>query len=350
MELVAGNLTQRREGAKERTLLLFFFAPSRLCVGLLGILKISFSLLFFHRTRLVVVDHSALAFAGGGEEHFLDDFGQRCRGRLDGASKRVAAERAEADEPLFGFGGDVGGHTIVVDHDQCAVDVDDGPLGCEVKRHDRNFFEVNVLPNVKLGPVRQRKDTDAFAFVDFAVVEVPQFGALVLGIPGVVLVAEGVDAFFGTRLFFVATGTTERCVKFVFVERLFQRVGFHNVGVDVATVRVGADALFDAFFVDVDDQFPAQLFADEIFAERDHLLELPSRVDVHQREGRLGRVEGFFGEANHHRRVFADRVEHDRVVELGGDFADDVDALGFELLKVREIVGSHQSWGCRTRA
>ncbi len=65
---------------------------------------------------------------------------------------------------------------------------------------------------------------------------------------------------------------------------------------------------------------------------------------MHQWEGRLGRVERFFGEPDHHRRVFADRVEHDRVVELGGDLADDVDALGFELLEVREIVRGHRAW------
>ena len=33
----------------------------------------------------------------------------------------------------------------------------------EVERHDRNVFQVDVLPDVELGPVRKREDADAFA-------------------------------------------------------------------------------------------------------------------------------------------------------------------------------------------
>ena len=305
-------------------------------------LKIALAFLLFHAARLVVIDDSALAFAGGGEEHFLDDFGQRGSGRLDGASKRVAAKRAEADDPLFGFGGDFGGHAVVVDQNQSTVHVDNLSLRRKVERDDRDFFEVDVLPNVELGPVRDRKDADALALADLAVVDVPQLGALVFGVPSMVFVAEGVDTFFGTRLFFVATGTAERGVELVLVERLLERVGLHDVSVDITAVGERADALLHAFFVDVDDQIPAKLVTNEILAERDHLLELPGRVDVHQRERRLGGVESLFGQPDHYGRIFADRVEHDRVVELGSNFADDMDALGFELLEVRKIVGSHQ--------
>ncbi len=292
-----------------------------------------------------MVDDSALAFAGGGEEHFLDDFGQCGGGRLNGAGQRVTAKRAEADDPFFGLGGDFGRHPVIVDHNQSAVHVDDLSLGRKVERDNRDFFEVDVLPNVELGPVRDREDANALAFPDLAVVDIPQLGALVFGIPRMVFVAEGVDTFFGTRLFFVATGTAKCGIELVLVERLLERVGLHDVGMDVAAVGEWSDALLHAFFVDVDNQIPAKLVANEILAERDHLLKLPSRVDVHQRERRLGRIECLFGQPDHDSRVFADRVEHDRVVELGRDFTDDVDALGFELLEVREIVGSHQFAG-----
>ena len=42
-----------------------------------------------------------------------------------------------------------------------------------------------------------------------------------------------------------------------------------------------------------------------------------------------------------HRRVLADRVEHHRVLELGRHLADDVDALGLELLQMRQQVSAH---------
>jgi hypothetical protein len=37
-----------------------------------------------------------------------------------------------------------------------------------------------------------------------------------------------------------------------------------------------------------------------------------------------------------HRAVLADRIQHDRPLALGDDLAQDVDALGFEALQVRE--------------
>ena len=44
-----------------------------------------------------MVDHAALALAGPGQQHLLDDGGQGVGFALDGATQRVAAQRAEAD-------------------------------------------------------------------------------------------------------------------------------------------------------------------------------------------------------------------------------------------------------------
>src|SRR5262245_34606618 len=45
-------------------------------------------------------------------------------------------------------------------------------------------------------------------------------------------------------------------------------------------------------------------------------------------------MKGLLGQPQHHRRVLADRIQHDRSLELGDDFAHDVDALGFERAQV----------------
>ena len=111
---------------------------------------------------------------------------------------------------------------VVVDHDHHAVALDDRPLLGEVQRDDRNVFEVDVLPDVELGPVGERKDADAFALVDLGVVEVPQLGPLVLGIPAVELIAEGEDALLGPRLFFVAAGAAEGGVELYLLSACFR--------------------------------------------------------------------------------------------------------------------------------
>ena len=44
-------------------------------------------------------------------------------------------------------------------------------------------------------------------------------------------------------------------------------------------------------------------------------------------------------------RVLADRIEHHRVLELGDDLAEDVDALGLELAQVRQAAGGGAGGG-----
>ena len=50
-------------------------------------------------------------------------------------------------------------------------------------------------------------------------------------------------------------------------------------------------------------------------------------------------MKGLPRQVQHHRGILADRIEHHRIAALGGDFADDVDALGFEPLEVGQTIG-----------
>ena len=84
----------------------------------------------------------------------------------------------------------------------------------------------------------------------------------------------------------------------------------------------------------------------ERVAERDHLAELPGRVDVQERERQPAGMKRLHGQADHDRRILADRIEHDRILELGRHLTDDVDALGLELTEVGEAVSAH----CRRTA
>jgi hypothetical protein len=95
------------------------------------------------------------------------------------------------------------------------------------------------------------------------------------------------------------------------------------------------DARLHAVVVDVDDEIDAEA-PRRFVAERDHLPELPRGVHMHEREGRLGRVERLHGQVHHDGAVLADRIEHHRVLALGDDLPHDVDALGFQALEMGE--------------
>ena len=92
-----------------------------------------------------------------------------------------------------------------------------------------------------------------------------------------------------------------------------------------------------ASVVRMHDQLETEL-ARHAIAELDHLPEFPGRVDVHQRKRQAPRMEGLARQVQQHRAVLADRIQHDRVVELGRHLADDLDALGLEALKLRHVL------------
>ncbi len=99
----------------------------------------------------------------------------------------------------------------------------------------------------------------------------------------------------------------------------------------------GTHTLLHAFLVGVDDQIDPVLLCVGV-AELDHLLELPSRIDVEQRKWKLGRIEGLARQVSHHAGILADAVEHDRVVEFRRNLTDDVDALRFQLAQMRQLL------------
>jgi hypothetical protein len=70
-----------------------------------------------------------------------------------------------------------------------------------------NLFEVDILPNVEFCPVRDREHAEVFAEVLAAVKDIPELGALVLGIPLAKIVAVREEALLGTGFFLVAAGT-----------------------------------------------------------------------------------------------------------------------------------------------
>ncbi len=193
------------------------------------------------------------------EEHLLDDGGQRVGRALDGAGERVAAERAEAHRLQHRALAGLERHPLVVDHDQRAVALDDRALAGQVERHDRDVLEVDVEPDVELGPVREREHADRLAALLLRVVQAPELGPLVLRVPPVLRGAEREDALLRTRLLLVAARAAERGVEAVLRQRLLQPLGLPHVGVDGRTVRERVDVLRDRVRVGVHQELEAEL-------------------------------------------------------------------------------------------
>ena len=144
-----------------------------------------------------MIDDTSLALGLAREQHLLDDRRKRIRGALDGARERIAAERPEAYHSQLGLLAGLERHSRVVYHDEHVAAANDRALPGVVQRHDRNVFTVDVLPDIQLGPIGERKDTEALAVSCAGVVEAPQLRPLLLGIPSVLRRSDREDPFLG---------------------------------------------------------------------------------------------------------------------------------------------------------
>src|SRR6185503_19988862 len=98
----------------------------------------------------------------------------------------------------------------------------------------------------------------------------------------------------------------ERGVEAVARERLLERLGLYDVGVERAAMGDGREAVLHTLLIGVDNQLEAEPPHLGI-AKLDHLAKIPGGVEVQQRERWLARIECIQREMQHHRGVLADR-------------------------------------------
>ena len=78
------------------------------------------------------------------------------------------------------------------------------------------------------------------------------------------------------------------------------------------------------FLIDPLDHVEAERFG-QLVSERAYCLEFPKGINVQEREGG-GWPECLHSQVEHDRGIFADGVEHNRALELGGHLAQDVNS------------------------
>ena len=112
-----------------------------------------------------------------------------------------------------------------------------------------------------------------------AVVEIPQFGALVPRVPLPMRIAKRKDPLFRPRAFFLAARAAEHRVMLARLQGLQQTVGFQQSatrdGTEVRRIGVGSNGCLIA----MDPQLHAELRTYAI-AKRVHLRELEGGIDM----------------------------------------------------------------------
>src|SRR5215210_2119701 len=199
---------------------------------------------------------AALGDAGRGD--LLHDRLERRRARGDGARAAHVADRAVADplverlvalEPLDPLR--VGQqHPVAAEHQALVREVDRGHL---------EPLAADVLPDVELGPVREREHAQVLARADARVVEVPQLGPLAPRVPAAEVVAERDHALLGPRTLLVAARAAQAGVEAVRLDRVEQRRGLQAVARGARPALLDDPPAVDRLLHGGDDQPLAQL-------------------------------------------------------------------------------------------
>jgi hypothetical protein len=181
-----------------------------------------------------------------------------------------------------------------------------------------------------------------FALSLAAVEDVPEFWALVLGIPLSEAVAVGEEPLLRSSLFLIAASATQCDVGFEHSEGVEQ-------GHDLEAIPARGGSLLLLLSPRIDrllDRPDVELSANplnETIAEVDRLGEVMTRVHVRERERDLGGSEGLLRQVHHENGVLAPRKEQDRPLELRGYLTHEEDRLRFELSKMGTCGERHEA-------
>src|SRR3954447_1017818 len=298
-------------------------------------LEVANALPVLHRGFRDAVVGARLAALGDARRRDLgDDLVDRPRLADDAAGARHVAYGAEAhgraERLLLGEALDEVGDRV-----EHPVAPEDLALVREVDRRQFEALARDVLPHVELRPVRDREHANVLALADARVVEIPQLGTLRARVPLPEVVAEAEDALLRAGTLLVAPRAAHRSIEPVLLDRVEQRRRLQLVARRARAGLLLHAALVDRLLHARDDEPLAELRHATV-AELDHLGEVVSRVDVHDRERELRRAERLLGEPEQHDRVLAAGKEQHGPLSLGGDLAHDVNRLRLELVEMRQ--------------
>ena len=160
------------------------------------------------------------------------------------------------------------------------------------------------------------------------VVEIPELGSLVAGIPLTEVVADGEHPLLGARLLLISPSAAEHGIESVRGDGVEQGGGLQRVsGLPGRLVHPpGIDRVLHPGHDELDAEA-----GDVAVAVRDDLVEVVAGVDVHDRERDAARPAGLGGEVQHHDGVLAAGEQQHRTLELADHLAQDVDRLVLEV-------------------
>src|SRR5216117_829201 len=279
-----------------------------------------------------MIDDSRGALADFGCSRLRCNFFESRRAGLDGPGTGRATQCAVTyPHPLRNF--TILEMDAVVGRNQRAVAAHDQPFLRVVERDDGNLFLNDVLPDIPLGPIREREYPHRLALVNRSAVKGPQFRTLPAWVPLAECIAQRKDPLFGPGALFFTARAADCRIKLVFVERVKKRRRLQLAAAsrDAQFERVSAGR--DGIIVTMHDE-PCSDLRRKALSEFEHLFEFVTRVDMKQRKRKRSGVKRLASHMNQHARILAHRVQQHRIPELRSRFPQNINRFAFKLAKM----------------
>src|SRR5215469_18644623 len=120
-----------------------------------------------------------------------------------------------------------------------------------------------------------------------------------------------------------------------------QRPGFQQPAAFLRAEHKRARSRVKRHPVLMHDEFGTE-FVGVAVAKFDHLRKFVAGVDVQQGKGKFAGEEGLLRQAEHQGRIFSDGIQHRRIREFRGGFAENENTLRFERAEVLQFLARHQ--------
>src|SRR5437016_6059421 len=201
-----------------------------------------------------MVDHAVLAFGAAQGDQLLNDLRDRIGIGANGAGAWAASQRSHTatDELRLLVGPE--GNERLFQGDQRLTTHGHPSFLSEIERHYGNFLDVDIEPDIQLGPIRKWEDTNAFTRPELAVEQSPYFGTLIFGVPLALGVTKRVDPLFGPRPFFVASRAANGSIEAALLQGGQHRLGLQKLAAPLRSQAERIGPFRQGFFVSVNDQ------------------------------------------------------------------------------------------------
>ena len=117
----------------------------------------------------------------------------------------------------------------------CYVTLDYLSLIRKIEWHDWNLLEVNILPNIQLGPIAKREYPKLLSNMLFPVKQIPKLWTLVFWIPLSKFITVREKPLLCPGLFLIPSATPQGCIKFKFLNGIQQGTGLKHVSACIYT-------------------------------------------------------------------------------------------------------------------